>query len=76
MAPSSSWVSFLSGNKALWSHTFLGFYYPVGGKGSRGNKWMLMLNRTRPLLSLGMEVDSIMYILKSSHIFYSIRYRK
>lgn len=73
VAPSSSWVSFLSGNEALWSHTFLGFYYP--GKGSRGNEWMLMLNRTRPLLSLGMEVDSIRYIFKSSHIFYSIRYR-
>ena len=26
VAPSSSWVSFLSGNEALWSHTFLGFY--------------------------------------------------
>ena len=38
---------------------------------------MLMLNRrTRPLLSLGMVVDSIRYILKSSHIFCSIRYRK
>ena len=53
MAPSSSWMSFLSGNEALWSQPFLGFYYPVGGKGSRGNEWMLMLNRrTRPSFSL------------------------
>ena len=53
MVPSSSWVSFLSGNEALWPHTFLRFYYPVGGRGTRGNEWMLILNRRpSPLPSL------------------------
>lgn len=70
VAPFILMGEFPSGNEALWSQTFWDFTNQWEEKPAEEMSGCLVLNRrTRPLLSLGMAVDSIRYILKSSHIF-------